>query len=266
VDGQLIRRAVEVNWRNLALGHDVFQAYGATFVRNLALPGIYDANFVFGVTVSEPDDIERLLSQVGREYKHAAQLTFRVGPFTPPALEARLALEGYERSEALVFILEGALRGEARRLEIRPVGDESTWQAYVELKYLDWRESTLRTSEDSQDAAALARDLAASSRLKCPPVQYVLAYEDGLPVGYCNTWEGLDGMGQVEDLFVHSSYRHHGIGTALLHRCVGAARALGAGPMVIVADVTNTSKAMYEALGWRPAAVCRQYGKKTAWT
>ena len=54
MDGRLIRSAVEVNWRNLALGHDVFEADGATFVRNLALPAIYDANFVFGITVAEP--------------------------------------------------------------------------------------------------------------------------------------------------------------------------------------------------------------------
>jgi ribosomal protein S18 acetylase RimI-like enzyme len=263
MDGRLTQRAVEVNWRNLALGHDVFEADGATFVRDSAWPEIYDANFVFGVTVSQPNDIERLLARVGREYEHAARLTFRVDPFTPPAFEARLALDGYERSEALVLLLEGPLHGDARRFEIRRVEDEATWQAYAELKYLDWREHTPSMSEEIH-VAAIAQGLASSSRLKCPPVNYVLAYEDGRAVGYCSSWQGFDGVGQVEDLFVQPSCRHRGIATALIHECVGAARASGAGPVVIVADVTNTSKVMYAALGWRPVAICRQYGKKTA--
>ncbi len=32
----LTRLAAEVNWRSLALGHDVFEADGATFMRNTA--------------------------------------------------------------------------------------------------------------------------------------------------------------------------------------------------------------------------------------
>ena len=262
VDSRLVRRAVEVNFRNLALGHDVFEADSAVFVRNLALPGIYDANFVFGATASDPDDVERLLLRADREYAHATRLTFRVDPFTPSAFEARLALEGYERTEALVLLLDGTIRDKARPFEIRPVEDEMQWRAYTKLKSLDWREHAPPGREDGEDAA-IGRALASSSRLKCPPVRYVLAYEDGRAVGYCNTWEGLDGVGQVEDLFVHPSYRHRGIGTALIVHCVDSARALGAGPIVIVASASNTAKAMYVAMGWQPVATCREYGKRS---
>jgi ribosomal-protein-alanine N-acetyltransferase len=100
-----------------------------------------------------------------------------------------------------------------------------------------------------------------SNRLKCPPVQYLLAYDDGLAVGHCNFWEGLHGIGQVEDLFVHPSHRHQGIATALLSECVAGARARGSGPIVIVADPNDTPKAMYATFGWQPLAVCHQYGK-----
>ena len=68
------------------------------------------------------------------------------------------------------------------------------WRAYTELKNLDWSEHAPSTTEDSQDPA-IARALASSSRLKCPPVRYVLAHHDGRAVGYCNTWDGLDGIG-----------------------------------------------------------------------
>jgi ribosomal protein S18 acetylase RimI-like enzyme len=252
---------VEVNWRNLALGHDVFEADGATFVRNFALPGIYDANFVFGICTSQPGEVEHLLARAAREYAHAARLTFRVDPFTPTVFEARLALEGYERDEALVMVLDGPLRRSTRRFDIRPIENESAWQAYTELKCLDWSEHAPRRNLNPEDMTT-ARALASSNRLKCPPVQYVLAYDEGRAIGHCNAWEGADSVGQVEDLFVHPAYRRRGIATALIHECVARARRGGAGPVVIVADPTDTPKQAYAALGWQPLAICRQYWKK----
>ena len=64
-----------------------------------------------------------------------------------------------------------------------------------------------------------------------------LVYADGQPVGHCNAWEGIDGIGQVEDLFVHPKDRRRGIATALLSACVSLARQRGAGPVVIVVDL-----------------------------
>lgn len=110
------------------------------------MPEIQDANFAFGITASEPAQIERLLTRMAREYAHAARLTFRVDPYTPPAFEARLALEGYERSDAIVLIIDGPPRGTARRFQIRAIEDEASWLAYSELKFLDWREYAARTN------------------------------------------------------------------------------------------------------------------------
>ena len=153
MDERLARRGVEVNWRNLALGHNVFEADGATFVRNFALPEIYDANFVFGIRTTQPGDVEQLLARAAREYAHAARLTFRVDPFTPTVFEARLALEGYERDEALVMVLDGPLRRATRRFDIRPIEDESAWQEYTELKCMDWSEHTRYWRMTGRDSA-----------------------------------------------------------------------------------------------------------------
>ena len=263
MDDRLVRCAVEVNWRNLALGHDVFEADGATFVRNVTLPRIYDANFVFDIRVSEPRQIDRLLARAAREYLHAARVTFRVSPFTSPLLEARLALEGYERDEALVMLLDGPLRRETTRVDIRPIEDDPAWRGYTELRCLDWSEQAPRHNHDPHDMT-IPFGLASSSRLKCPPVQYVLAYDDGRAIGYCSGWEGQDGVGQVEDLFVHPAYRRRGVATALIHESVAIVRRRGAGPVVIVADPTDTAKRVYAGLGWQPLAICRQYGKTLA--
>lgn len=82
----------------------------------------------------------------------------------------------------------------------------------------------------------------AAHRAKQPPVQHWLACVDGKPVAYFNSWSGIDGVGQVEDLFTHPEFRHWGIATALIYRCVADARGKGAGPVVIVADATDTPK------------------------
>ena len=260
MDARLTRRAVKVNWRHLALGHEVFEADGATFVRNTSLPGIYDANFVFGISASDPEDIDRLLARARLEYAHAERVTFRVDPFTPPAFEARLVLEGYSRTEAIVLVLEGPVRGRPRTVDILPIASDLAWNEYAELKRSDWREHAARIGL-GPGSIAIADALIRSNMVKCSPVEYVMAYQDGRPVGFCSMWEGLEGMGQVEDLFVHPAYRRRGIATALIDTCVERMRARGTGPVMIVADATDTPKDMYVALGWSPVAICRQYGK-----
>jgi GNAT superfamily N-acetyltransferase len=102
----------------------------------------------------------------------------------------------------------------------------------------------------------------AAHRRKQPPVEFWLAYEGERAIGYFNAWEGVGGMGQVEDLFVHPDYRKRGVATALIHHCVARARAKGAGPVVIVADPTDTPKNVYARLGFRPVAVVSHYLKR----
>ena len=48
---------------------------------------------------------------------------------------------------------------------------------------------------------------------------------------------------------------------ALIHRCVAHCREQGAGPIVIAATASDTPKEMCAAMGFRPVAVKREYGK-----
>lgn len=48
---------------------------------------------------------------------------------------------------------------------------------------------------------------------------------------------------------------------ALIHRCVAHCREQGAGSIVIAATASDTPKEMYAAMGFRPVAVKREYGK-----
>jgi GNAT superfamily N-acetyltransferase len=257
----LTRRAWRVNMLNLALGHRTFQSDGATFVVNLSHPSIYDANFMYDVAASSDVEIDDLLARARGEYADCSMLTFRFAPWDPPALESRLGLIGIEQNRSLMMLLEGELQGRAAAFDLRPVEDDDAWRHVPDLKRADWAEHP-ELSKDHSDRWEIPDGLAATARLKCPPVRYTMAYVDGRPVGMFNSWVGVDGMGQVEDLFVLPEYRHRGIATALIHHAVAQARAAGAGPIVICANLADTPKTIYTAMGWRPLAVGRQYGIK----
>ena len=257
MNNNLIARALDVNAANLALGHETFDSDGARFVRNRDVPDIYDANHVAAITASTPDEIDRLLARVEREFDGYRHRMFHTDYRTPPPFEARLLLDGYERSDALVLLLEGDLRGEPKPHDIRPIDDDAGWQAHSTLQSLDWAESRQKQGRDPEPA--VGESIARANRLKSPPVRYWLVYDDGAPRGFFSSWGGIAGVGQVESLFLQGEYRHRGLATALLHHCVADARKHGAGPVVIVADPTDTPKQMYAAMGWRPVALQREY-------
>ena len=175
---------------------------------------------------------------------------------TPPSFEARLLLDGFERSDTLVLVLAGDLVGEAKPHDIRPITDEAGWQARAALNEAGWGEYTERIGRAEEMQAALR-----SGRDKAPPMRYWLAYVDGRPRAYASSWEGVDGVGTAEDLYTHPDVRHRGLATALIHRCVADCRERGAGPAVIVAGPNDTPKEMYAALGFRPVAAKRNYWK-----
>jgi hypothetical protein len=175
----LFDAALERVHAQLALGHAGFEAEGARFVRDPSLPRIYDANFVWRVRAATPIALEALLARVELEYAGVGHRAFRLDPGTPPAVAARLALEGYERSDSLVLLLEGepaAVRGrdggpgEARPgpppCAIRPVETEADWGALAR---------SARTRRAFAGASLKPVDLAigdeelARSRAKCPP-------------------------------------------------------------------------------------------------
>jgi GNAT superfamily N-acetyltransferase len=259
VNAAIDRLAVQVNWRNLALGHATLDVDHATFVIQPAHPAIHDANFIHGVTADDDRAIDALLARARAAYPHCRTLTFRVDPDTPARFEARLGHAGTERPRVLVMLLDGALPGTAAAHDIRPLDDPAGWAAMAELRRADWREHARRHGEDPH-GLEIPDGLTATCRLKCPPVRYFMAWVDGRPVGYFNGWGGMEGIGQVEDLYVLPAYRHRGIGTALIHCAVAEARAQGARGVVICADPADTPKSMYAAMGWRPVAMCRQYG------
>jgi ribosomal protein S18 acetylase RimI-like enzyme len=248
---------VAVNRAMLALGHEVFDADGATFVRDRDLPDIWEANRVVAVTAASDPEVDRLLERVEREYAGFGHRRFDLDFTTPPALEARLALEGYHVRDLVVMVLAGAGRPVAAPADIRPCTGVEAWAAFEALVLENWRESARRHGLAAADE--VGRQLARSHRRRSPPARYWLAWRDGRPCGYLSSWEGVDGVGQVEDLFVHAQARGHGIADALVGHGVADCRAAGAGPVTIVAEAADTPKGAYARMGFRPVALVREW-------
>ena len=255
----LVRKSLDVSLAFLALGNEVFEAECATFVRNPSVPAIRDSNHVARITAEAPEEIDRLLARADREYAGLRHRRFDLDFTTSPAVEARLAYEGYRPNDALVMVLDGELNGKPKPHAIRLVDGEAAWAAYADLHALDWKESNERKGQP--EGAEIGRAMFRAWRAKSPPVRLWLAYFDDEPRAYFASWEGTDGVGQVEDLFTHPDFRHRGLATALIHHCVADSRAHGAGPVVIVCDPDDTPKEMYVALGFRPVTIKREYWK-----
>jgi len=233
---------------------------GARFVRDRAHPSIWDANHVDSIVASTPEEIDALLEAAERAYAHCGHVRFDVDARTPPAFEARLVLDGWRRPrESLVMVLEGRLRGDPAPFRIEGTASAADWADFAALQALEWTEGG-----DAARDPSVVPAMAATMRAKSPAMRCWRGYAGGVARGYVWSWEGLDGVGQVESLFVHPEYRHRGLATALLHHAVRDCREFGAGPVVIVADGEDTPKTMYAAMGWRPVAAKREYVRTRA--
>lgn len=250
------RAAVRVDQAHEALGHRTFEAEGAVFVSNPALPDIHVANYVRSVTTGTPEAIDGLLARAEREFARCPHRCFEVDPDTPPAFEARLVRAGYEPRAFVLMVLVDALQGRAKPADPVLADDERSWAEADRLKRLDWAEA--RAKVGLAPLPGVGERLAVVSRLKTPPDRKWLAYVDGAARGMASVWE-MEGMGQVEDVFVEPGYRHRGIATMLIHHCVADCRARDGGAVVIVADAADTPQNMYAAMGFRPVATKRRY-------
>jgi len=244
----------------LALGHEIVSTEDALLVRNLALHDIWDANHAQRITAATPPAIDRLLARLDEVYAASAHRRLDCDFTTPPGLEARLVLEGFHRRDFLVMLLEGEPRGRAGTPEIRACAGAEAWKAFTALKVADWKELAARISLAPSDK--VGEDLARTARLREGVVRYWLAFDGGEPRGFLCSWEGIDGVGQVEDLYVHPDARGRGVAAALLHHGVADCRRHGAKAVVIVADAGDTPKSAYARMGFAPVAVKREYVRR----
>jgi hypothetical protein len=193
------------------------------------------------------------MARIEVEYAGYRHRQVVVDPETPPEFEARLVLDGYDDVEAsLVMLLEGDLRAPARSHPIVPVRSDADWDAYARLKRLDWAERAARLGWVRCRTSARAHHC---YRKKVPR----------FATGSCSRRRaarlllvvGRHGRRRPG----RGSLRREGVSPprprdGALQHTVADARAAGAGPIAIIADATDTPKAMYAAMASAQSRPC----------
>lgn len=219
-------------------------------MRDARTPQIYDSNHARLVRTDEAG-VDALLGAVDAELSaRGHRASIRLDPLAvPPSLAARLALDGWECEEGILMVLEAELRSDASEIRIRPVEDEADWAVYLSLKLSDDAAPWVRT---------VGREWVGYMRRKRPHVRTWLASRGDCPVGFFSEFVA-DGLGLLEDLYVHPGARFRGVATALVSHCVGEARRRGAQAVFLTARAWDTPKYMYAKMGFRPAAITQHW-------
>ena len=259
-EDSLLARACDTLAGYLALGNETIASDRVCFVRNHAARDIYDANHGARVRAASEQEIKAVLSHAEKIFAGFGHRRFDCDPFTPPAFEARLLLEGYRADAILQLILEGSLRVSPPRLDIRLARTDADWEALRRLIRMDHQETAQRERRPAY-SETLSAQMTEIKRAKCPPLRFWIARVGGVDVAFFSSWPGENGVGLVEDLFTHPEFRRRGVATGLVARAVEDARERGADQVVIGARPEDTPRRMYASMGFRPLCVTRQYLK-----
>ena len=262
-NGDLLARVYETLQGYYELGCEVIDEPLARFVRHLDAPRIYDVNSAHSVRAKSAAEIGEVLERADDIFEGLGHRVFHIDPWTAPAFEARLVLEGFAIEDELELLLESDLviANEPPPVEIRPVDSDDDWLVLRRLRRLDDEERARRRNHPLWDEDVTSQ-MVATKRAKGPDLRFWLARADGVDCAFLSSWPGANGVGKVEDLFTHPDFRHRGIATALIVHCVRDARARGAGPVLIGALLNDTPMHMYEGMGFRPFCVAHR-GRKS---
>jgi GNAT superfamily N-acetyltransferase len=262
-DEDLLRRAYETLQGYYELGCEVIDDPLARFVRDPDAPRIYDVNFAHSVRAQTAAEIGVVLERAGDVFEGLPHRIFHIDPWTPPAFEAWLVLDGFEFEDEIQLLLEGDLdlAHDPPAVEMRLVESDEDWSVLRRLWRLDHEEEARRGIRPLLDEG-VTDEMVATKQAKAPDLRFWLARADGTDCAFLSSWPGANGVGKVEDLFTHPDFRHRGIATALIVHCVRDARERGAGPVLIGALPNDTPMHMYVGMGFRPFCVAHR-GRKS---
>ena len=232
-------------------------------MRQDAAPKVYDANHLqpqLGVAL----DLDRVFDFFEETLGDLAHRHVITGPGVDPALASRLALEDYRPSATWQGLLRGELQGPPPpRCEIRPVEGEADWARLGELVRANHVETDARTG-GSIFSPEVTEQMQSVRRLASDEAHFFMLWDDAAPVAFFSSWPGVDGVGMVEDLFTLPSHRERGLARALIHHCVADARARGARSVLIGAEIDDTPKQIYAAIGFEPTCLTWSWVKQPA--
>ncbi|WP_299957112.1 GNAT family N-acetyltransferase [uncultured Modestobacter sp.] len=259
---EAVTRAVEQFWSSSG---QLDRLDGGLLVRHQAAPTHPLGTFLCRVRVQTVAELDTLVGDVSDLLAGPAARVL-VDPATAPFVEAELTVLDWLLETQLQLVLPAtealAHPGDGLGWEFVVVRTDDHWAAVVELFRLDHVEEDRRLGRPARQPGATAEAVALRRALG-EEVEYLLAQQDGRPIGCIASWVGEEGVGLIEDVFVHPDHRGRRVATALLGLAVGRVRARGAGPVLIGAEPGDTPKKLYATLGFRPTAVTRSWSPPT---
>jgi len=255
----IVEKVAEAGAWLAGIGQEVRDGPRCRIVRNPDHPLIWDVNHLRLIRARNEGEIREMMAAARAALAHASHRVLHVDPLTPPAVEAWLAIEGYENDPMLQMVLSGPLLASPPDIDLRPVLDADDWQSFGAMLRDNFAETGPADSRDI--AESVAAGLLAVARMKVPDFQFFIARIDGADCGYGAGGAGVNGLGVVDDIYTKPAFRKRGVATAVIAHAIDFARAGGAGDIVISAHAEETPKQLYASLGFRPVCVTRQYVK-----
>ncbi|MCC3765154.1 GNAT family N-acetyltransferase [Glycomyces sp. TRM65418] len=249
-ESSLFERTATAFW---SLGASISAQAGFEIVHHPTAPGHALGNFITRVRD------RAAASAIVTDHSTALPARLVIDTDTPPPVEAAVALADWTVEHLLLLALPATTTiPEPHGLDTRAAEGDADWQAIEHLFRIDHLEEDARHGvparplEQTRAAVDLRRALG-------PGVDYLLAERDGATVSTIAVWVSGEGIGVIEDVFVHPRQRGMGTATQMLRHAVARARARGAGSIMIGAEADDTPKHLYHAFGFRPVGVQRSY-------
>ena len=257
----LVRRVCATyRTQRAALGERVAHPL-ATIVRDRARPDVWDANHASDVRAESPAEIEEVLGALDAAMAdHAKVRKVFCDPQTPASFVARLHVEGFRREGTVQLVLEGDLEAAPSSPAVRRAEREDDWASVAALTAAWFREEAEKAGRAAPSASFLAQMI--DFRREMAGLFHAWIAHDEGDVGMLSSWEGVDGLGMVEWLYVRRDRRRRGLASVLVHHAVADARARGAREVLIGASDAEDDpvpRRLYHALGFRPVCVTEEY-------
>jgi len=259
----------------LRLGNEVLEKPDFRVIRNNKTPLVWDANHLQIGPEDTEADADQALAFLEAELGHHKHRQIAATPFLAPPLAARLALENYEPTPTLQSLLTGSLEGPTPgACDIRPVASAEEWALLDQLARLDHQEQNDKNGNTLLSQEFTTQKQTHRYALCEEGVGFFLAWSEGKAIAFFSSWPGPESpaaiapgigrVGMVEDLFTHPDHRGRGIARALIHHCVADARLRGADAVLIGAEVDDSPKAIYAAMGFAPTCLTQDWRRLTA--
>lgn len=241
-------RAIQQFW---ALGGVTTNEPAGTLVTHEEAPTFRMGNFACEIRTDDLDAVDALVGQTKRVL---------IDRLTPPVLAAHLTLHDWRLEHELQLVLPPDHDVPVSTGVTMTSVQEDDWKTIYDFFRIDHEEEDARAKVETRPEV-ITRAGVDLRRSVGTEATYYLASTGSEPEACIATWGNDDGIGIIEDVFVHPEARGRHIATNMLRFAVESLRRDGIDQVLIATDVADTPKHLYARFGFRPVFVRHSYNR-----